>query len=109
VEKAQDPPARQKPLADLLRTRQTHGIRETVPVQDAEEVFTEISKVHPSYGGMDYTRLEKPEALHWPCPTKEHPGTPILHKEKFTHPTDWVSSRRSSSNTRPKFRIKTTR
>jgi formate dehydrogenase major subunit len=35
---------------------------------------------------MDYTRLEKPEALHWPCPTKEHPGTPILHKEKFSHP-----------------------
>jgi len=35
---------------------------------------------------MDYVRLDKPEALHWPCPTKEHPGTPILHKEKFTHP-----------------------
>ena len=35
---------------------------------------------------MNYARLEKPEALHWPCPTAEYPGTPILHKEKFTHP-----------------------
>jgi formate dehydrogenase major subunit len=35
---------------------------------------------------MNYARLEKPEALHWPCPTLDHPGTPILHKEKFSHP-----------------------
>ena len=27
-----------------------------------------------------------PKHSAWPCPTKEHPGTPILHKEKFTHP-----------------------
>ena len=25
---------------------------------------------------MNYARLEKPEALHWPCPTVEHPGNP---------------------------------
>jgi len=35
---------------------------------------------------MSYERLERPEALHWPCPTAEHPGTPILHREKFSHP-----------------------
>jgi formate dehydrogenase major subunit len=45
-----------------------------------------MAKVTPSYGGMTYQRLNKPEALHWPCPTAEHPGTPILHKEKFAHP-----------------------
>ena len=62
------------------------GYEKQFPYKSAEEIFTEISKVTPSYGGMDYARLEKPEALHWPCPTDEHPGTPILHKEKFTHP-----------------------
>jgi formate dehydrogenase major subunit len=35
---------------------------------------------------MSYARLERPEALHWPCPTADHPGTPILHKEKFATP-----------------------
>jgi formate dehydrogenase major subunit len=35
---------------------------------------------------MNYTRLNRPEALHWPCPTTEHPGTPILHIGKFSHP-----------------------
>jgi formate dehydrogenase alpha subunit len=62
------------------------GFAKQFPYKSAEEVFNEIAKVTPSYGGMSYARLEKPEALHWPCPTAEHPGTPILHKEKFAHP-----------------------
>jgi formate dehydrogenase major subunit len=34
--------------------------------------------------GCTYQKMEKPESVHWPCPTIEHPGTPILHKEKFS-------------------------
>ena len=49
----------------------------------AEEVFAEIASVTPSYGGMSYERLEK-EGLQWPCPTADHPGTPILHVGKFS-------------------------
>ncbi|HMK16118.1 MAG TPA: molybdopterin dinucleotide binding domain-containing protein, partial [Methanomicrobiales archaeon] len=62
------------------------GFAKQFPYKSAEEIFTEVAKVTPSYGGMSYARLEKPEALHWPCPTADHPGTPILHKEKFAHP-----------------------
>lgn len=52
----------------------------------AEEIFEEVRKVTPQYAGMTYARLEKPEALHWPCPDTSHPGTPILHTVKFSHP-----------------------
>ena len=31
---------------------------------------------------MSYERLEK-RGLQWPCPTEDHPGTPIMHKGKF--------------------------
>jgi len=62
------------------------GYAKQFPWKTSEDVFTEISKVTPSYGGMNYARLNKPEALHWPCPTAEHPGTPILHIGKFSHP-----------------------
>ncbi|MDD1670124.1 MAG: molybdopterin-dependent oxidoreductase, partial [Methanomicrobiales archaeon] len=62
------------------------GFAKQFPYKSAEEIFNEVAKVTPSYAGMSYARLEKPEALHWPCPTAEHPGTPILHKEKFAHP-----------------------
>ena len=49
----------------------------------AEEVFAEMATVTPSYGGMSYKRLEK-GGLQWPCPTPDHPGTPILHVGKFS-------------------------
>jgi formate dehydrogenase major subunit/formate dehydrogenase alpha subunit len=43
----------------------------------------EISSVTPSYAGITYDRIEY-EGIFWPCPDIEHPGTPILHREKFT-------------------------
>ncbi len=51
-----------------------------------EEIFEEVRKTTPQYAGMTYARLSKPEALHWPCPAADHPGTPILHMAKFSHP-----------------------
>jgi formate dehydrogenase alpha subunit len=47
------------------------------------EVFDEIASVTPSYGGIDYARIEA-EGLQWPCPTKDHPGTPVLHVGTFS-------------------------
>jgi formate dehydrogenase alpha subunit len=49
----------------------------------SQQIMEELSKVTPSYAGISYERIEY-EGLHWPCPTAEHPGTPILHSEQFT-------------------------
>ena len=43
----------------------------------------EVAALTPSYGGITYERLEQ-GGLQWPCPTKEHPGTKFLHKDRFT-------------------------
>jgi formate dehydrogenase alpha subunit len=48
------------------------------------EVLDEIAALTPSYAGIDVHRLERGETLHWPVPTNDHPGTPILHRECFT-------------------------
>jgi len=48
----------------------------------AQEIMEEIASLTPSYGGISYSRLEN-ESLQWPCPNKDHPGTPILHVDKF--------------------------
>jgi predicted molibdopterin-dependent oxidoreductase YjgC len=50
---------------------------------DSQEIFDEMAKITPSYSGINYERIEK-EGLHWPCPTREHPGTAILHTTQFT-------------------------
>ena len=46
------------------------------------EIMDEIARLTPSYGGINYERLEN-GGLQWPCPTTDHPGTPILHVERF--------------------------
>jgi predicted molibdopterin-dependent oxidoreductase YjgC len=51
------------------------------------EIMGEIARLTPSYGGISYARLEH-EALHWPCPSAEHPGTRILHTERFPRIND---------------------
>jgi len=51
--------------------------------ENSRRIMEEISQVTPSYAGISYDRIEY-EGLHWPCPTAEHPGTPILHREQFT-------------------------
>jgi formate dehydrogenase alpha subunit len=48
-----------------------------------KEVMDEIASMTPSYGGIRYERLEG-LGLQWPCPSADHPGTPFLHKDKFT-------------------------
>lgn len=50
----------------------------------AKTIMEEINKLTPSYGGITYERLEELGSLQWPCPTVEHPGTPYLHKGKFS-------------------------
>jgi formate dehydrogenase alpha subunit len=46
------------------------------------QIMEEISRLTPGYGGITYHRLEK-GGLQWPCPSEDHPGTPILHTEGF--------------------------
>ena len=50
---------------------------------DAAAVMDELAQVTPIYGGISYARLAD-GGLMWPCPTPEHPGTPILHVGQFT-------------------------
>jgi len=64
-------------------------------VESAEDIFEEIRKVTPSYAGISYARIDD-QGLHWPCPTEDHPGVPILHMGQFTsgkgvfHGIDWI-------------------
>jgi formate dehydrogenase major subunit len=51
--------------------------------ETSRQIMEEIAQLTPSYGGISYDRIEH-EGIHWPAPTPEHPGTPILHREQFT-------------------------
>ena len=53
---------------------------------NAAEVLSEINRFVPQYGGMTKERISKIGGLRWPCPDEKHPGTDILHKERFSTP-----------------------
>ena len=62
------------------------------------QIQDEIAELTPIYGGITYDRLEK-GALQWPCPDRDHPGTPYLHKGRFSrglgkfHPVEFIEPR----------------
>jgi formate dehydrogenase alpha subunit len=45
-------------------------------------VMVELAQASPIYGGIRHERLDG-QGLVWPCPTQDHPGTPILHVDGF--------------------------
>lgn len=63
--------------------------------EDAAILHEEMRQITPAYHGITYKRLSETNGLRWPCPTEDHPGTPILHIGKFTRgkglltPIDW--------------------
>jgi formate dehydrogenase alpha subunit len=48
------------------------------------DIMVEIAALTPIYGGASYERLEQEGFLQWPVPTADHPGTPFLHKGRFS-------------------------
>ena len=83
VRKAVEPIGKSKPdweiTCQLAQKMGTKGF----DFQDPSQIMDEMSTLTPSYGGISFKRLEN-GGIQWPCPDNKHPGTPILHAEKFT-------------------------
>jgi len=45
-------------------------------------IMYELAGLAPIYGGISFERIEG-QGLQWPCPDREHPGTPFLHEGGF--------------------------
>ena len=81
VRKAIDPPGEAKADGDIIMEL-SYRMGYEMKYSSIEELYEEIRQVTPSYKGITYKELEK-EGKFWPCPEVGHPGTPILHTEKF--------------------------
>ena len=82
--KAIEPLGESKPdweiICELAKEMNTKSFSFSSP----SDIFKEIRTVNPLYAGMNYSRLNRPEGIQWPCPDEGHLGTLILHREKFT-------------------------
>ena len=83
VRKAIEPVGDSKPdwwiICQIARRMGAKGFDFDSPAR----IMEEIARLTPSYGGINYSRLES-GSLQWPCPTEEHPGTAILHTAIFS-------------------------
>jgi len=107
VRKAVDPPGQawdDWKITCEIATRMGYEMK----YENARQIMEEISKVTPSYGGITYDRI-KYEGIHWPAPTAEHPGTPILHREQFSkgkgtfHAIDYIPPAESADAEYPMY------
>ena len=83
VRTAVSPPGEAKPdwwIIQQLAARMGHP--QGFSFDGAEGIWNEIRAVWPAGAGLSYARLEH-ESINWPCPDEQHPGTPIMHREKF--------------------------
>ncbi len=81
VRKAVEPPGEAKAdweIITLLAEKMGHPFGYKNP----EQIMEEIASLTPIYGGIHYDRLNG-YGLQWPCTDRNHPGTPILHQNKF--------------------------
>lgn len=65
-------------VAEIARAMGHQGFAFT----GSEGIWDEIRSLCPGARGMTYTRLDQ-AGLQWPCPSEDHPGTPLLHVQAF--------------------------
>jgi formate dehydrogenase major subunit len=82
VRAAQRPLGSSKPdwqiVAEMARAMGGRGFAFAGP----EAIWDEVRALCDGARGMTYARLEG-GGLQWPCPSDDHPGTPILHRDAF--------------------------
>jgi formate dehydrogenase major subunit len=65
-------------MCEVARTMGAHGFEYPGP----EAIWNEVRALCEGARGMTYARLDK-RGLQWPCPSEDHPGTSLLHRDTF--------------------------
>lgn len=81
------PPGVKTDLEILVALAARLGKASLFPTADASLVFDELRRASAGgiadYAGIDYARIDREDGVFWPCPSKEHPGTPRLFATSF--------------------------
>jgi predicted molibdopterin-dependent oxidoreductase YjgC len=84
IYKAIDPVGNSKPDWQIINQIAQQMGATGFESSSSEEIMDELATLTPIYGGITYERLTNGAVLQWPCPDVNHPGTPFLHKDRFS-------------------------
>ena len=82
VRPAVSPPGEAKPDVDILLAL-FERMGKPQELRDSAEVFDEMRRLSPIYGGLTHARLDKEGGIQWPCASEDDPGTEYLHGDDF--------------------------
>ena len=84
-DQAVDPIGEARPDWEIICDLARHlGLGRAYRYECVEEILEEINRAIPLYSGISPTRVKHtPGGIPWPCPSVDHPGTPILYSEGF--------------------------
>ena len=82
IRKAFDPPGEAKADWEIF-CELSKKMGYAMDYDSPSDIFEEVRTLTPQYAGISYKRLDEEGGLQWPVPEMGHPGTPILHVEKF--------------------------
>jgi predicted molibdopterin-dependent oxidoreductase YjgC len=83
IRKAIEPPGQAKEdwlIVAELAEAMGHPI---VSSRDVSDIWDEVAALTPNFVGINYERLDSPDAIQWPAPSEEHPGTKVMHQDVF--------------------------
>ncbi|HEY2513769.1 MAG TPA: molybdopterin oxidoreductase family protein [Polyangiaceae bacterium] len=84
------PPGVKSDLDVICGLARRLGVTQGFTFDSAESVFDELcaatAGAKADYSGLSYARLDREQGVFWPCPSREHPGTPRLFAESFPRP-----------------------
>jgi formate dehydrogenase alpha subunit len=81
VRKAVEPPGEARSDLSIIMEMSSR-LGYTMNYQSPEEILLEFGNLWPNLAGITYQRIDK-EGIQWPCPDRNHPGTPYLYKNGF--------------------------
>jgi len=70
-------------LALRVESRLDRKVSSGFNFSSASEIWDEMAELVPPFGGITHSRIRKEGGVHWPCPEKDHPGTPYLFSNDF--------------------------
>ena len=89
VRQAVEPPGEARPDWQVFMALARRLGYEQMDYPDTQAIWDEVRRLVPEkFGGISYRRLDQERGICWPCPVKDHPGTPILYQNgKFSTPS----------------------
>jgi len=82
LHKAVEPPGEAKADWEIICSLAAAAGYDGMTYESTAAIMAEIAALTPIYAGVSHERLS-PFGLQWPCSDRNHPGTAVLHKEKF--------------------------